>query len=123
MYNPNSSQIGSLNELYCEFLKGKRDGIFVEVGANDGVCHSNTNCLVKYDWRGYYIEPVEGIYKNCCKNHKDNKYIKVFNYAIGCYEGKIDIYCRGVLSTTSLETMNITIANNFFKPTNVKVYG
>ena len=116
MYNTKGSQIGNLNKIYSEFFKGKRDGIFVEVGAHDGVSHSNTHCLVEYDWLGYYIEPVEVIYESCCNNHKDNKYIKVFNYAIGCHEGEIDIFCRGPLSTTSLEAMNITIANNFYPP-------
>ena len=116
MYNTTGSQIEKLNELYCEFFKGKRNGIFVEVGANDGVSCSNTYCLAEYDWAGYYIEPINSIYNECCNNHKDHNCIKVFNCAIGSYEGEIDIYCRGALSTTSLEAMNITIANNFFPP-------
>jgi FkbM family methyltransferase len=47
------------------FFKNCRDGIFVEVGANDGVCGSNTFELEQGGWNGVLIEPSERLAKEC----------------------------------------------------------
>lgn len=43
---------------------GKRDGVFVEFGAADGVTHSNTHMLEEaYGWTGVLIEPLPWTFK------------------------------------------------------------
>src|SRR5690348_11414021 len=44
----------------------KRDGRFIEVGANDGFSQSNTYALERfYDWRGILIEPIPQLFERC----------------------------------------------------------
>ena len=39
------------------YLKGKRDGFFVDIGAHDGVLGSNTLVFEKIGWKGFCVEP------------------------------------------------------------------
>jgi FkbM family methyltransferase len=49
----------------------KRNGYFVEIGANDGISLSNTYLLEKkYNWKGICIEPVPSIFKKLKNNRK-----------------------------------------------------
>jgi FkbM family methyltransferase len=44
----------------------KRDGYFVDIGANDGITCSNSYLLEKeYNWRGICVEPLPECYKKC----------------------------------------------------------
>ena len=52
------SQCGQDQWLIDRIFHHKRQGVFVEVGANDGITYSNTLLLEnKYDWTGMLIEP------------------------------------------------------------------
>jgi hypothetical protein len=56
---PYFSQCGQDAFLDAHVFKGKRDGVFVEVGAYDGVTGSNTLFLeLMRGWTGLLIEPV-----------------------------------------------------------------
>jgi FkbM family methyltransferase len=52
------------------WFKGKRDGFFIDIGAFDGICISNTYSLEKIGWRGICIEPIPSIYEKLVKNRK-----------------------------------------------------
>ncbi len=52
-----SNHIAELNEKLAEFL-ATGDGLFVEIGAGDGVSQSYTRSLEKAGWQGILIEPV-----------------------------------------------------------------
>jgi len=64
---------GSFNNSYSQFgqdrwvvnlLRGKRNGFFLEMGAADGICISNTLLLEKeYGWTGILIEPTRSFEK------------------------------------------------------------
>lgn len=44
----------------------KRDGYFVDLGANDGISGSNSYLLEKeFDWKGICVEPLPECYKKC----------------------------------------------------------
>lgn len=46
-----------------EYTKGKKFGKFLDIGANDGMTHSNTYALEQYfAWSGLLIEPVRRLY-------------------------------------------------------------
>jgi FkbM family methyltransferase len=72
----------------------KKNGFYIEMGANDGITQSNTYFLEKkYNWRGLLVEPSEkfnmlkkqrssfNIFSNaaCCSFKKKNSLIK-FSY-------------------------------------------
>jgi FkbM family methyltransferase len=61
-----------------------QNGIFVEVGAYDGITQSNTALLEKYfNWTGLLIEPSKGLYRELCINRP---YSKHFQCALGSFE-------------------------------------
>lgn len=52
-----------------EFYKNKRDGYFVDIGANDGIELSNTYLLEKdYGWKGICVEPLPEQFQELLKN-------------------------------------------------------
>ena len=54
--------------LISEHFNFKRNGFFIEIGANNGVMQSNTYMLEKhYDWKGLLVEPSISGYNNCKK--------------------------------------------------------
>lgn len=63
------SQIGQDKYFIEEIVKFKKNGRFLDIGANDGVTESNTYCLEKeYEWRGICIEANEDLAKICACN-------------------------------------------------------
>ncbi len=51
------------------FFKDKKDGVFIEIGAYDGIYISNSYFFEKYlGWKGICIEPIPEIYKKLREN-------------------------------------------------------
>ncbi len=51
------------------FFKNKKDGVFIDIGAYDGVCISNSYFFEKHlDWKGICIEPIPEIYETLRTN-------------------------------------------------------
>jgi FkbM family methyltransferase len=64
------SQLGQ-DRIVDEYLRGKRDGIFVDIGAYDGVTFSNTLTLERErDWTGICIEPLPDVFAQLQKNRR-----------------------------------------------------
>lgn len=59
-----------LNELDRKISEHitKENGVFVELGAYDGINQSNTLYFERKGWRGLLIEPVPETYQKCCQN-------------------------------------------------------
>ena len=55
--NANANPEAEEKELVWKFFGRKRDGIFVEVGANDPVAGSQTWLLEQNGWQGVLVEP------------------------------------------------------------------
>lgn len=54
--------------LDTKVFKGKRGGVFVDIGANDGVSLSNSYFFEKFrSWRGLWIEPIRAIFQQLQK--------------------------------------------------------
>lgn len=66
------SQCGQDKFLYKNFFKNyNKPGIFIELGAFDGIKISNSYFFEKYlGWNGVCIEPTEYYYKKLVKNRK-----------------------------------------------------
>lgn len=66
MYN---SQFGQDSFLENKVFKGFKNGIFVDVGAHDGVKINNTLFFEKtHGWSGINVEPIPSVYEKLIKN-------------------------------------------------------
>jgi FkbM family methyltransferase len=55
--------------VYEKFFKDKRNGVFVDVGAHDGITYSNTYFFEKdLGWTGICIEPIPEVYEQLKRN-------------------------------------------------------
>lgn len=60
------------------YFKGKRDGFYIDIGANDGSTISNTMVFEKIGWGGVCVEPLPDTFKELRKNRSCD----CFNVAI-----------------------------------------
>jgi FkbM family methyltransferase len=101
-YKPSPScQIPELASLYSLYLGERSDGLFVEVGAFDGISYSNSSCLADAGWKGILIEPISEFAITCKELYSNNERIKIVETAIGDSNGMIDIAIAGPLTTVS----------------------
>jgi len=64
------SQLGQ-DRIVDEYLHGKRNGVFVDIGAYDGVTFSNTLMLERdRGWAGICIEPLPDVFVELRKNRR-----------------------------------------------------
>ncbi len=65
------SQRGQDKYLNEQVFNGKKNGVFVEVGAHDGISFSNTYFFEKYlNWQGVCVEPNSEIFSKLIKNRQ-----------------------------------------------------
>lgn len=95
-------------------LMNFRNGIFIEVGAFDGVEQSNTKCFEDfYGWTGILIEPSPSLFKTLCTNRPHSI---CFQCALGSLE-EDNTYLKGdfdgnlMSSISGLRRMNFTDQN------------
>jgi FkbM family methyltransferase len=63
-----------LDRILDSLFNSKTNGVFIELGANDGLCQSNTAFLEFYrGWTGVMIEPSVNAYLKCVKNRPNSK--------------------------------------------------
>lgn len=49
----------------------KENGVFLDIGAHDGITYSNTYFFEKYkNWKGICVEPIPEIFSQLCQNRK-----------------------------------------------------
>lgn len=76
----------------CEIFNQKRNGVFIDIGAMDGILYSNTYTLEKYfDWKGICIEPDSISFESLSKN-RTSENIKA---AISNFDGESFIDTTG----------------------------
>jgi len=63
-----------LDKILDDIFKSKKNGFFIELGANDGLKQSNTAFFEFYrEWSGLLIEPSFEPYELCIKNRPNSK--------------------------------------------------
>jgi FkbM family methyltransferase len=68
---PSVSQAGQDAWVFGEVFNGVRNGFFLDIGANDGLIHSNSFKLEqRFKWSGICIEANPNIFKNLKSNRK-----------------------------------------------------
>lgn len=120
MYKPTTScgEIGLvLHKIYQNVLGYKKDGVFVEVGANDGKTGSFTYNLAKLGWKGIYCEPIPEIYNLCVENHKQHLNTICLNVGCGSKEEQLEITVANTLSTIDTEMLEMYKNTNWAKST------
>jgi FkbM family methyltransferase len=81
------SQLGQDEFVYKNYFRGKRDGVFVDVGAYDGKKFSNTLFFEKFlGWNGVCIEPLPAAFRKLSALRK----ARCFNCCVSDYEGESD---------------------------------
>ncbi len=79
----------------ANYFKNKKKGVFVDIGANDGICFSNSYALEKkYNWSGLCIEPLPKEFKNLKKIRK----CKLEQVCIGAKKKKVKFLVHAMLS-------------------------
>lgn len=63
------SQYGQ-DKMILEILGYKKDGFFIDIGANDGISFSNTKCLEELGWKGICVEPDNNVFEKLVNNRK-----------------------------------------------------
>lgn len=66
------SQIGQDKYLHTAIFLDKKDGVYVEIGAFDGIKYSNTYFFEQLGWHGMCIEPIAERFQQLCKNRNEN---------------------------------------------------
>lgn len=84
------SQFGE-DAWILDLFEGKLDGVYLEVGAFDGVLLSTTYAMEAIGWRGLLVEPLEDRYLACVKQRPGSVVVRA---AVGK---------RGSSGTTSFE--------------------
>jgi FkbM family methyltransferase len=65
------SQVGQDKFLFENFFYGKRNGVFVDIGAYDGEKFSNTLFFERFlGWRGLCVEPLSGAFAKLTSKRK-----------------------------------------------------
>jgi FkbM family methyltransferase len=65
-------------------IMNRKNGTFIEVGANDGIAQSNTKLLEEhFGWRGILIEPSPELFARLCANRPHSK---CFSCALGSFD-------------------------------------
>jgi FkbM family methyltransferase len=99
-----SCQIPDLWFLFETYFGKRSQGIFVEVGAYDGVSFSNTWGLAEAGWAGWLVEPVPTFAQACRHHHAGHPNVEVVEIAIGAEDdAQIQLKLAGTLTTSNVE--------------------
>lgn len=113
------SQSGEDEFLNNNYFKNKKNGVYIELGALDGVLYSNTKFFEdNLNWKGILIEPHPHKFKNLISNRPNNY---LYNNLVSCstenvvFRFFVDNY-SGVSGVE--ETLPKEHFNNFFNSIN-----
>jgi FkbM family methyltransferase len=105
-YQPTPTcQIPELASLYSLFLGERSDGLFVEVGAFDGIRFSNSSCLAEVGWSGILIEPVPSFAEACRTLYRGNDRIRIVEAAVGATNSTVEISVGAEFTSTNDQVM------------------
>ena len=80
------SQYGQDKWLYEKYFKNKKNGVFLEIGADDGIDKSNTKFFEDIGWYGMCIEPSPKRFKLL----ENNRTCICENYALSNKVDEVD---------------------------------
>jgi len=81
------SQRGQDKLIHQTYYKNSKPGVFVDIGANDGVTYSNTLFFEKtLGWKGVAIEPIPATFEKL----KSNRSCDTVNACVGPTDGEVE---------------------------------
>lgn len=83
---------GNEDEYLQRYFGDKSDGFFVDIGANDGVTHSNTRQLFDKGWSGIAVEACLNTYCELFKNYQKQDRVRIVHAAVTDKLGTITFY-------------------------------
>jgi FkbM family methyltransferase len=87
-----SSQDNQDKFLETNVFKGHKNGIYVDVGAHDGITINNTLYFERYNnWSGINIEPIKTVFEKLEVNRTKPNNINL-NVAVCNFDGETDFY-------------------------------
>jgi FkbM family methyltransferase len=90
-------QCGEDQIVYNKYFQNKYNGIFLEMGALDGVTYSNTKFFEDtLSWSGILIEPIPKNYE-ICKRMRPRSF--VYNCIVSTNPDPMEIYVNGAVSS------------------------
>lgn len=118
--NTNVNPEAEEKELVLDFFGQKRDGVFVEVGANDPVAGSQTWLLEQNGWHGVLVEPQAAL---CEKLRLERINSKVFQVACSVpeKEGEALLHVGAHSGLSTLEKQIDSHGSQFVGTERVKV--
>jgi len=93
--------------VVSKLLSGVKNGIYVDVGANDPEYISNTRYFYERGWRGINIEPHPEMFEKIVKNRPEDTNL---NIGIATQEGALTFYKLDVPAETAGSTFDKAIA-------------
>lgn len=93
--------------IVAKLLKSVKKGTYVDVGANDPVCISNTRYFYEKGWKGINIEPHPEMYNKIIENRKEDINL---NIGIASEDGELIFYKLDKENETSGSTFDKNIA-------------
>ena len=104
-----TSQIGQdLNVI--NFYKEKKNGFFIEIGANDGIYLSNTYLLeTQYNWKGICAEPIPDVYYKLIGNRPNSICCSDAVYSTSDLNIQFDIASNDIVGEVLLSGISIHI--------------
>jgi FkbM family methyltransferase len=94
-------QIPTLSHLFERFFGRRTTGLFVEIGAFDGITYSNTWGLAERGWEGLLVEPLPESAAKCRKNHGKHPKVHIIETAVGAFRGVTPLMLAGALTTAN----------------------
>lgn len=104
-------QIPVLDNLYDVYFRDIQHGLFIDVGAFDGIGFSNTSCLAEAGWHGIMIEPFPEFAKQCEERYKDFDNVLVQQCAVSNYDGMTKLYTKP--DAVQMPTISVDFATDF----------
>ena len=75
------------DKIIDQILKGKKKGVYIDIGAHDGITFSNSYFFEKYrNWTGICIEPNPNVFKKLVLNRPNTKNLDSVVYDV---DGKL----------------------------------
>jgi hypothetical protein len=75
------------------YFGAKKDGFYIDIGANDGKSYSNTFIFENIGWDGICVEPLPIVYKLLMQNRQCD----CFNVAVSETRGKKGRWVRSLI--------------------------
>jgi len=75
--------------ILYQLFYGKKDGYYIDIGANDPVALNNTKKFYDLGWKGINVEPNPRLYDKICKHRPNDINI---NCGVGDVEGVMTFY-------------------------------